>query len=143
MPRWLAISLHLRGWSGALLLAAARLPGHSACGIHRRAAPPRIPYEEGLRAALHDLLRPPDLSRRFLARPANPGIRVAGAKLVRSAQCDDARLTDSRGGWRLLARQRKPDFEIRAPRRLTLDAYLAVMRFDNPLPDREAEPRSS
>ncbi len=72
MPRRRALPLHLRRRPGALLLAAARLPRHSAGEVHRRRHPPRVPHRKGLRAALHGLLRAPGVVHGLLARPANP-----------------------------------------------------------------------
>ena len=61
-------------------------PGIPLARIHGRAAPPRIPHAQGLRAALHGFLRPPNLGGGFLARAANAGIgRVGDSGPIRSA----------------------------------------------------------
>ena len=71
LPLRLALSLHLRGRAGALVLAAARLSGHSAGKIHGRGSAPRIFHEKTLRAALHGFLRAADRRGGQLARAAN------------------------------------------------------------------------
>ena len=42
MPRRRSLSLHMRGRAGALLLAAARISGHAAGGVHGGRHPPRV-----------------------------------------------------------------------------------------------------
>ena len=73
LPRGRAISLHLRGWAGALLLAAARLSRQAA----RPSTPSRISGANSspkrLRAPLHGGLRPPHVLHGFLARAAEVG----------------------------------------------------------------------
>ena len=71
LPRRRALSLHLRGRPGALLLAAARLPGQAADAVHPRRRPPRISHRKKLRAALHRVVRAPDFLPRFLPLPAD------------------------------------------------------------------------
>ena len=71
LPLRLALSLYLRGRPGALVLAAARLSGHSAGKVHGRRSAPRVLHEETLRAALHGFLRAADGHARQLARAAD------------------------------------------------------------------------
>jgi hypothetical protein len=73
-----ALSLHLRGRPGALLLAAARLPRQAAARVHHRGHPPRVPHRQKLRAALHRGLRAPGGLYRFLARRSGPGAVAGG-----------------------------------------------------------------
>jgi MoaA/NifB/PqqE/SkfB family radical SAM enzyme len=58
------------GWSGALLLAAARLPGGAAGDVHDRRHPSRVRDAQAVRPVLHGRLRPPRLDDGFLAQPA-------------------------------------------------------------------------
>ncbi len=71
LPLRLALSLHLRGWARALVLAAARLSRHSAGKIYGRRSAPRIFHEKTLRAAMHGFLRAADRRGGQLARPAD------------------------------------------------------------------------
>ena len=72
LPRGSALSLHLRGRSGALLFAAARLSRHSAGAIFRCRYPARVPHRKELRPALHRLVRASGVLHGFLASAANP-----------------------------------------------------------------------
>ncbi len=76
LPRRRALSLHLRGRAGALLLAAARVPGQTARTLQRGRHPPRVPAREGVRAGLHDFLRPPGVLHGLLARAAKAADRT-------------------------------------------------------------------
>ncbi len=57
MPLGLAIFVHLRGWIGALVLAAARASGNAARGIHARRCEARVLHKETVRAAVHRFVR--------------------------------------------------------------------------------------
>jgi len=57
VPRRLPLSLYLRRRAGALVLAAARVPGDSAGGLHRGNAPPRISHPQRLRSLVYGKLR--------------------------------------------------------------------------------------
>src|SRR6266446_5172060 len=71
MPRWCTLHVHLRGRLGALLFAAARLPGHAARRVHGRRYPPRILERKTVRALLHGELRALRFIFRLLPRPAD------------------------------------------------------------------------
>src|SRR5579862_2096545 len=85
LPRRRTLSLHLRGWPGALLLAAARLSWHPAGEVHRRRYSPRISVGEGLRPQLHRLLRPSGVRIRLVACPA---VRRTGRRGFRCQPSD-------------------------------------------------------
>ena len=76
LPRRRALSLHLRGRAGPLLLAAARLPGRAARVVHGRRHPPRVRDAEVVRAVLHGRLRAPRVDDGFLADAAGRGASV-------------------------------------------------------------------
>ena len=59
LPRGRALSLHLRKRVSALLLAAARISGHSAGKLHPRRHSPRVSNRKGLRPTLHGFVRAP------------------------------------------------------------------------------------
>src|SRR5437899_11657568 len=69
MPCGRAISVCLRGWARALLLAAAGLSRRAARELHRRGYPPRIRDAETVRTLLHGWLRPSRVDDGLLARP--------------------------------------------------------------------------
>src|SRR5215470_15211095 len=71
LPFGLTLSLCLRGWIGALVLAAARLSGDTSRAIYTRDAAPRILYVEVLRAEVHRFVRAAGGNARQLARAAN------------------------------------------------------------------------
>ncbi len=54
-------------------------PGNSHRAIHSRAAPSRVPYQEGVRAALHGFLRAASLHARQLALAANAETSTDGS----------------------------------------------------------------
>jgi hypothetical protein len=64
------LSLHLRGWVGALLLAAAWLSGHFFGKIHACRHSPRVLYRKVLRPALHGIVRASGIGRGRVARAA-------------------------------------------------------------------------
>src|SRR6266851_972794 len=78
-PLRLALSLHLRGRPGALVLAATGISVHSADAVHTGNAPPRIFHGEILRGALHRFLRAASGNSGQLARSANPQAEGHGA----------------------------------------------------------------
>src|ERR1700722_10206121 len=78
VPCGFPLFVHLRRRAGPLLLAAARVSGDSAGGLHGRAATARILDEEGLRAAMHGFVRASDFGGRSLARAAEIGRWIAG-----------------------------------------------------------------
>ena len=62
-------------------------PGIALCGIHRRAAPARIPDEKRLRAALHGFLRSPDIGGGWMAqrrKHLKQNVRATPSEFVRS-----------------------------------------------------------
>src|SRR6516162_1509201 len=71
VPRWRSIFVYLRGWTGALLLPAARLSWYASGTVLRARYSTGIPYREELRAALHGVVRSPGLVHRSLAISAN------------------------------------------------------------------------
>ena len=73
LPGRRALSIYLREWPGALLLATARISRDSAGEVHRRRHSPRVRDREILRSALHRLLRASGIDLRFLARSAAYG----------------------------------------------------------------------
>ena len=70
LPVRFKVSVHLRGWAGALVLAAARLSSYSAFEIHAGNAPAGIFDRQILRSALHGILRAADRDIGQLARSA-------------------------------------------------------------------------
>src|SRR6266566_571851 len=56
LPFGRALPLYLRGWIGALVLAAARLSGYSADAVQARRFSPRIQHCQTLRASLYRLV---------------------------------------------------------------------------------------
>ena len=65
---------HERGRAGALLLAAARVSGDSAGEIHDCRFAPRVPDGEAVRAALHGIVRAPDIGAGCVAGTAAAGV---------------------------------------------------------------------
>src|SRR6185369_8280560 len=92
VPRRLALPLHLRRRPGALLLAAARLPGHSPRAVHGRGHPPRVPHAQSVRALLHHRLRaprvrdrqqvPPTAHQAGHVRPRERAVKAMGYKIA-------------------------------------------------------------
>src|SRR5579875_399242 len=64
------ISLYLRRWAGALLLAAARASRHSAGALYARGSASRGPQAQRMRAVWHDLLRPSDCDALLIPHPS-------------------------------------------------------------------------
>jgi hypothetical protein len=69
-----ALSVYLRGRAGALLLAAARLSGHTARKVHSRGHSPGVCDGEVLRSPLHGGLRPLHVLHGFLALAADAAL---------------------------------------------------------------------
>src|SRR2546430_11682395 len=57
MPFGFAVPVYLRRRTGALVLAAARVPRNSAGAVHTGYAAPRVLHQEVLRATVHGFLR--------------------------------------------------------------------------------------
>ena len=81
------LSLCVRGRPGPLLLAATRLTGHSAPGVHGRRHQARVPDAEVVRALLHDRLRPSCLNDGLLAQAAggsslHPHEPISGIRIL-------------------------------------------------------------
>src|SRR5208282_3563844 len=70
------LSLYLRGWAGALLLAAARVPCHSTGEVHASRYTPRVPYGKTVRSALHGIVCAPGIGPGRMACTATASARV-------------------------------------------------------------------
>src|SRR5271166_6055060 len=71
MPGRVPVFVHLRGWIGALVLAAERVSGSAAGEVHRRDAAPGVFDAQGMRAAVHGELRTAGGDTGQLARAAD------------------------------------------------------------------------
>ena len=79
LPVGLAVFVYLRGWLGALVLAAARVSGDSAGGLYAGDAAPGVLDGKVLRAEVHGFLRATGGHTGQLARPAEPQAYADGA----------------------------------------------------------------
>src|SRR5439155_7030967 len=72
VPFRLAVSVYLRGWSGALVLATARISGDSVVAIHAGNAAPGVFHEEVSLAAMHRFVRATDRNAGELPASTKP-----------------------------------------------------------------------
>src|SRR5437016_14370962 len=79
MPVWRAVSVYLRGWTGALVFAAAQVSGDTARTVHAGNAAPPVPHGKVLRPAVHGFLRTAGRHAGQLARAANAEARARDA----------------------------------------------------------------
>src|SRR5215472_14169597 len=78
MPRRRPLLIHMRGWAGALLFAAARVSGESVRAVYGGGYSAGVPDGERLRAALHGVMCASGLIYGFLACSSDTTATASG-----------------------------------------------------------------
>src|SRR6516164_288140 len=121
MPGRRSLPLYMRGWAGALLLAAARISGDSAGTVHGGGYSAGVFDRKRLRAALYGVMCAPGIVHRFLARSTDatgatghdgPGTTGADRVVVRTIAAPSLRGVASLCSCRFGAVTRGRDFSM-------------------------------